>query len=339
MRKILFLLFMIPASVLAQTGGEATYQILQFQSASRVAVLNNPIAVWDHDVNLGIHNPSLLNPKMHHGVGLNFVDYFADINLVSVAHAFPIKELGTFGFSLQSLNLGTFTETNSQAQTLGTFTADEQLMSVSLGKQLFDNWSLGASVKLVLSNLESYQSVGLATDLGATYYKNRFAVSILAKNVGRQISTYATEKEPLPFELKLGVSKKLEHIPFLFSIGYNHIENWDLTYDYNPDISIDPLTGEENISSSSFTQKLLLHFDIAGELSIGKFLQLRAGYNPQRRYELKVDSFLGMVGFSWGLGIKVSHFYINYGRATYHLTGSPNYFSIKTNLSKFYKKK
>ena len=86
-----------------------------------------------------------------------------------------------------------------------------------------------------------------------------------------------------------------------------------------------------------FTQKLLPHFDIAGELSIGKFLQLRAGYNPQRRYELKVDS-LGMVGFSWGLGLKLSHFYINYGRATYTYRLTKLFFH-KTNLSKFYKKK
>ena len=57
------------------------------------------------------------------------------------------------------------------------------------------------------------------------------------------------------------------------------------------------------------------------------------GYNPKRRQELKVDSYLGMVGFSWGLGIKISHFKINYGRSTYHLHGSPNYFSFSTDFS------
>ena len=62
------------------------------------------------------------------------------------------------------------------------------------------------------------------------------------------------------------------------------------------------------------------------------------GYNAQRRHELTSNSFLGMVGFSWGVGFKMSHFYINYGRATYHLAGAPNYFSVSTNLSKFYKR-
>ena len=36
-------------------------------------------------------------------------------------------------------------------------------------------------------------------------------------------------------------------------------------------------------------------------------------------------------------GIKLSHFKINYGRSTYHLHGSPNYFSFSTDFSKFYK--
>jgi hypothetical protein len=47
---------------------------------------------------------------------------------------------------------------------------------------------------------------------------------------------------------------------------------------------------------------------------------------------------MGMVGFSWGLGLKVSKFQIDYSRATYHLNGSPNYITIRTNLSDFSKR-
>lgn len=340
MRKYLLLFALLPAVLFAQTGGSATYQVLQFPVASRMAVLNNPIAIWDNDVNLGVYNPSLLNPKMNNGLALNFVDYFSDINMVSAAYAFPIKEVGTIGVSVQSLSLGKFTHTNEQAEELGTFTADEQLLTAGFGKQLHEKWSIGGAVKFLFSNLESYQSFGIATDLGATYFntKNQFTASVLAQNIGRQITSYNGTNEPLPFEVKLGLSKKLEHLPFRFSIGYNHLETWDLTYHYQPTVTTDPLTGEETVNTASFGQKLFRHFAAAGELSIGKHLQLRMGYDAQRRHELTVNSFLGMVGFSWGIGIKVSHFYINYGRATYHLTGAPNYFSVSTNLSKFYKR-
>ena len=340
MLKHLLFLVLLPTLLLAQTGGSATYQVLQLPVSSRMAVLNNPIAISSSDLNFGIYNPSLLNPNMNDGLALNFVDYFSDINMVSFAYAFPFRDAGTVGVSLQSLSLGQFTHTNEHAEELGSFKANEQLLTAGFGKQLYENWSIGGAIKFLFSDLESYQSFGIATDLGATFFnaESQFSASVLAQNIGRQITSYNGENEALPFEVKIGLSKKLEHLPFRFFIGYNHLETWDLTYNYNPILTTDPVTGEDLINTVSFGQKLFRHFTTSAELNIGKYLQLRMGYNAQRRHELTANSFLGMVGFSWGIGFKMSHFYINYGRATYHLAGAPNYFSISTNLSKFYKR-
>ena len=160
----------------------------------------------------------------------------------------------------------------------------------------------------------------------------------MAQNIGRQITSYNGTNEPFPFEVKLGLSKKLEHLPFRFCIGYNHLETWDLTYHYNPTVTTDPITGEEVVNSASFGQKLFRHFTTSGELIIGKYLQLRMGYDAQRRHELTVNSFLGMVGFSWGIKLRSRIFTSIMEESTYHLAGSPNYFSVSTNLSKFYKR-
>ena len=43
----------------------------------------------------------------------------------------------------------------------------------------------------------------------------------------------------------------------------------------------------------------------------------------------------GMVGFSYGFGMKIKKFRISYGRATYHLAGASNHFSVTMNLSEF----
>jgi hypothetical protein len=45
-----------------------------------------------------------------------------------------------------------------------------------------------------------------------------------------------------------------------------------------------------------------------------------------------------MVGFSWGLGLKVSKFNFSYSRAAMHLVGSPNYITVSTNLGDWGKK-
>ena len=53
---------------------------------------------------------------------------------------------------------------------------------------------------------------------------------------------------------------------------------------------------------------------------------------------MKVNSHPGMVGFSMGFGFRVSKFHFTFGRASYHLAGGTNHFSLTTNLSEFYRK-
>ena len=74
---------------------------------------------------------------------------------------------------------------------------------------------------------------------------------------------------------------------------------------------------------------------IGAEFSLAKNLYLRAGYNYRRRQEMIIDSKTSTVGFSWGFGVKISKFHFSYGRSKYHLAGSPNFFSISTNLESF----
>jgi hypothetical protein len=53
---------------------------------------------------------------------------------------------------------------------------------------------------------------------------------------------------------------------------------------------------------------------------------------------LGVESRMSTVGLSWGFGFRISKFHISYGRATYHLAGASNHFSISTNFSDFIRK-
>ena len=81
------------------------------------------------------------------------------------------------------------------------------------------------------------------------------------------------------------------------------------------------------------------HAIVGAEFSLFKGLNLRMGYNFMRRQEMKVDSRLKMVGFSWGLEVKIYKFAIAYSRSAYHLAGSPNMFTLSARLSEFYSKR
>ena len=333
----LFLLCVISITFVKAQNSLSSYAALDLPLSARYAVLNEPVSLYSQDIESGVFNPAMLNEKMEKQLSLNFVDYFSDINFVSAAYALTLRDFGTIGISVKSIGYGEFTGTDFTSQSLGTFGANEQIISLGLGKELSKRWSVGASVKTLFSNLQDYQSLALASDLAIAYKKvdKNFSMSFLARNYGKQISTYASTEEMLPFQLDFGLSKRLEHLPFLITMNYKNIQKWDLT-SINESANND-LNQNGSSEEFNFTNKLFRHIDVGGELSIGKHIQLRMGYNPKRRQELKVDSYLGMVGFSWGLGIKISHFKINYGRSTYHLHGSPNYFSFSTDFSKFYK--
>lgn len=188
---------------------------------------------------------------------------------------------------------------------------------------------------------ESYSSIALAVDVAGTYRtKTGWLLSLTARNIGTELkSQFDGGEGSLPFSMQFGVSKRLDHVPFRFMMVYDHLQKWDLTYDDPLDLegNIDPISGElqKKESLANFGDQLMRHIIIGGEFYIGKNLVLRGSYNYKRRQEMKIPDKLGMVGFAWGVGIRVSKFQINYSRSAHHVIGSPNYISIITNLSDF----
>jgi hypothetical protein len=87
-----------------------------------------------------------------------------------------------------------------------------------------------------------------------------------------------------------------------------------------------------------FGNEFISHLILGVEFVPIRNFYVRSGYNFQRRNELKIETS-SSAGFSWGLGIKINKFHINYSRATYHLAGASNHFSISTHLGDFFVKK
>ncbi|HRJ16459.1 MAG TPA: hypothetical protein PLI34_15780, partial [Saprospiraceae bacterium] len=89
--------------------------------------------------------------------------------------------------------------------------------------------------------------------------------------------------------------------------------------------------------ASLFVDNLFRHFIFNGELLIGQreSLRLRFGYNHFMRQELSVNNYRSLSGFTFGAGIRISRFRLDYGRNNYHLAGGMNHLSISTNLREF----
>lgn len=327
----------------AQIGGTSTYRFLNLPNSPRVAALgSNSVAIADNDLSVGLNNPSLINAEMHNSVSLNFVDYFSDINYGFASYSRTYDNIGSFAASMQYINYGRFDytdETGIIPEDAGEFSAGEFALVLGWGRRLDSLFSIGANFKTIYSAFETYNSFGLGVDVSGTYHaRSGFTASLMARNIGRQLTTYTSgNTEAMPFEIQFGISKRLEHLPFRYSLLLTNLQKWDLTY-YDPsEDNVDPFTGEVQTKSKAgeFADKAMRHVVIGGEFLPTKNFSVRVGYNYQRRQEMKIESKGGAVGFSWGFGLRVSKFNFSYARSAYHLSGSPNYLSIAFNLSDF----
>jgi len=338
---VLILLMHMPA--FTQKGGESTYSFLGLTNSARVAALGGEsVSLMDDDINLVFHNPALLSPGMHNNLNLNYINYFAGVNFGYASYAFHKEDIGSFAAGMHYVNYGTFDRTDEFGENQGTFRASEYALNLVYSRSIIDSFlTVGVNMKPIYSSFESYSSLGLAFDAGLTYHNPRTLTTLgfVAKNMGFQITSYTANREKLPFEVQAGITQGLAHAPFRFSIVYQNLERWDLTYKTEESNDFNSSGEEATVGGFDvFGDKLMRHLVFGLEFLLGENFHFDLGYNYKRRQEMKVTAKPGMVGFSWGFGFRVSKFHIAYGRSSYHLAGGTNHFSLTTNLSSFYRK-
>jgi len=344
--QITILFMLVPLSALqiyAQPGGYYTYAFMNLTNSARVASLGGKVvSVWDDDLNLPFHNPSLLNDSMSGHLVINYINYFSDINYGYVSCSGNYENIGNFAAGLHYINYGKFTAADRTGIVTGEFTASEYALNLIWSRSIDSLFRIGVNIKPVYSVLESYQSVGLLADAGITYVnrKGLFSAGLVFRNFGTQLKAYHdSNREPVPFEILLGISQKLEHAPFRFFVTAHNLQKPDMRYQDREKSGreLDPVSGEaiQENRLEAFGDGLMRHMIFGVELIPLKHFYLRAGYNYQRRKEMMISTNVAMVGFSWGFGLKISRFHISYGRAAYHLAGASNHFSLSTDLSTF----
>lgn len=331
----------------AQIGGNSTYQFLNVPVSSRVGAMGgSALSIRDDDPNLTLNNPSLLTQPMSSSVTLTYLNYFADINYGYVSYIHDFKKWGTFSGGLNYIDYGKFLETDAGGNEFGNFTAGEYAFVLGWGKSVDSLFSIGVNLKPIYSNLYEYHSFGLAMDLAATYYnpKSNIGASVVVRNIGSQLTTYVegAEREPIPFEIQAGVSKKLKYVPIRLSIDLVQLQNWNLAYNDSTYLTNTnkKLTDEEKAerNQTSIWSEAFRHVVVGTEIIPSKSFSVRFGLNIKRRAELGLDDRAGLAGLSWGLGFRIKKFYFSYGSARYHLAGSSNHFTVTTNIGDFYRK-
>lgn len=340
MKKNIYFLFLalFPILLHAQAGGHL-YQFLENPLDAKSEALGGYlISNNENKLSFAAQNPALLTESMENQISFNNAFYYSDIKYGYAGCAFNSK-IGTIHTGLKYFYYGKFDGRNEVGLATNEFIAGDINLIFGWAYSIDSNFTAGINIKPILSYLEVYNSYAIAFDLGANYQSDDqlFSASLLISNLGTELEGYYAGDPggPLPLNITLGVTQKLKHAPFRFSVSATHLETPDLTYTLSNDNSnIDPITGDE-IESNKMEDivDLTMRHIVAGvEFTPFKNFYAAVGYNYRRRMELNTSTSGGSVGFSWGFGLNLKRFSFAYGHGNYHLVGGTNYFSLTVDL-------
>jgi len=321
------------------------YRALTDANSARVVALGGlPLPMHDGDLQTVVFNPSAISPEMNNQMVLSYVgDFNIGTNFATAQYSHTFEKLGSFAASVQYYNYGSMQYVSESGNVDGsTFNVSDYAVTLGWGRELTDKWSIGANLKYAGVQYESGQAGALGVDVAATYWSySNWAFTLTARNIGRQI--YSRElnvtNKWLPFSVDFMASKKLNHLPLTIILGYKDIQHWNKLYKDPLDLAgyYDPITGQyqEPSKASKFFTNLGCHLVVGGELALGKNLFLRASYNYETFRNMGVPEKRSLVGFSVGFGVRIKAFQIDYARSRNNIVGSPNFLTLRVDLSKF----
>lgn len=344
MKIICFILLSLTFSANAQyTWGTSSFTYLnQLNNAKNAAVGGRLYAINDNEVSLTLDQPALLDVKnvqqLHTSVGI----LPSGVHYGTIVTAIQTK-WGVFAPHIRYMNYGSFNQTTIEGLQTGTFDALDYNIGSSYSYAPNPYFRLGAQLNLLGSNLERYSAYGVSTNLSALiiHPKELLIASVGIRNGGFIFKDYTAQaNSTLPLDIYAAVSYRLAHAPFRFHVvahALNRPQN--IWLDPNAKESIDPLTGDTiPVYIPNLGEKIANHLHFQLELIPKGAVQMRLGFDYNRRQQLKVTDFPGLAGFSFGLRVHVKRFDLDYATQFFSKAGSIQTIGLSSDLARLKKK-
>ena len=331
---IIALCFLYTGTYGQTLGGDAVYNFLKLPGSPQLAATGGVnVSYNSNEIGMAVNQPALLNKDYHSHLGLSFNAFFARIKAYQLSGALHKEDWNTtVAGSIFYLNYGDIPQTDAIGNEQGSFKPREFVFQLSAARKYLERWQYGLTAKFISSDYGQYSSAAIAFDLGLLYTDtaNFLSVGFVAKNMGVQLTTYGGQKEDLPFDLQLGITKRLAKAPLGFSLTAQQVHRFDISYN-------DSTFNNENnyTSETGFASKLFNHFVIATHVYLGKNLEVGIGYNRLRRSELNLGSSgNGLNGISAGFIARFNKFQFQYARSYYQRNQAYNQFGINLQMNK-----
>ena len=305
------LLLTAPDSTMAQ-GEPFAYEFLRVDQSARSAAMAGASMTVPGDPNGIFYNPALLNTiDTVTPVAISGFKHVLDINSGSLAAATKIDGFGSIGGAVSFNSYGSFTRTDRNGNAVGEFGSSDLVLTLGWAESLGEGFSAGLGGEVIFSSIESYSSAGLALN-GGIYWADttaRVQAGLALLHLGTQISSFGDRNEPLPLDLKLGVSHQLRGLPLLLALNFSQLLDEHDTF-------------LDHLSS----------FSIGGEFTLADPLRLRLGYDNRIRQDVSFGGSKGIAGLAAGIGVLIDSYRFDYAFSSLGGLGSQHRVTLNADL-------
>lgn len=278
------------------------FEFLRTEVGARPAAMSGAFVAVAGDPICTFYNPAGLSKISVRGGSVTYLKHLLDFHSGTLVAAIP-QAWGTIGFGINYINYGEFKETSEhQPDGTGNTFGANSFEIVASAAQLYQKIiSYGATIKYIRSSISNYTSDAFAISVGLIVhvpFTDDLDIGLAMFNFGRTNKPFVNTKDDLPLNFRAGFSKKLAHLPLMFSAQL---------YKYSDDI---------------------FQWNLGGEFTITKELSLRLGYNSlgrDQKLDLSGDKFAGV---NMGLGFQWRKYRIDYAFSSMGEVGSLNRFTL-----------
>lgn len=310
--------------------GEKVFRFLELPTSVRANTLGGTnVSVIENDVSLVFLNPAALGREMNMNANVNFLSYISDIKVGSAIFGKSIRENNSFAVGVNYVDYGKFKETTSQNEVIGDFSAKDIVVSGVYSHMLTNRLRGGVTAKFISSNYAEYSSIAIGFDVGLSYYNEdrEFSAGLVLKNMGSQISSYNDTRVGMPWDVELGISKRLRSVPLRFSLTADYLTQWNFA-------NVDEANGIDS-SDDSFIKTAFKHTVWGVDILPSENFWIGVGFNPKVHYDMALQDGNKFGGFSAGAGLKIQKFSIGFSLAQYHPAAATYQLSVGFDISKF----
>ena len=302
-KNVILAFFVLFSYEIRAQESEPVYNFLRLPVSAHAAALGGDnITIDDDDPTMVFHNPALVSNVTDRSLNLNYMTYMEGVKVASASFVKALRNRATWAVEAQYVDYGSMKQTTAENEVIGKVSAKDIAVGGTFTYALSNKIAGGVTAKFVSSSLAGFNSIGMAVDLGLNYLNPELGLSVsaVARNLGGQLKAYEDDFEKLPFDLQLGVSKRLGQSPLRFSVTMTRLHDWD--------------------------DKFVNHLVFGAEAFLADNIWIGGGLNPRRSDEMKIsdgetESSHG-AGLSFGGGLQLERFKLQLAYGKYHVSAS-----------------